>query len=369
MNMRRNTTSPHKRRKIQSKRQSEPQLFLPEDSSSEDGSTIGNEDESNKEKEIDVEEASATEEATEEANSATQEATASTQEVTISTIDTQVESTGISENEEAPVTSETGSFSITNERTQKKVPAKLIDALWDPLETPSLNAVENILYISMNRTLENLENTINSKEVSALTRKSTQKKYQDAKVSLTRNWLDSNDPKSFMSRLRMTKLPSKTVLVGGKRSESELDPMLMYDRLRRQRQVMETYLLAEMNQLHELERTYKKLETLYQLDSKYLNDYKRIVEVDTKRMATEITNNRQQLGVSGMADSSNSRSLSNKKLKGRSKSAFSPETDKDVQDILHLFQSKLVKDKAPHSLSELSQKIDKVFSILFKEGS
>ena len=65
--------------------------------------------------------------------------------------------------------------------------------------------------------------------------------------------------------------------------DNSLD-ILDYDQLTRRTQFLETYLLAELKQLSDLETYYSDLEMIYNLDLNYLNEFKKTTEINKSKM-------------------------------------------------------------------------------------
>ncbi|KAF8005473.1 hypothetical protein HF325_000930 [Metschnikowia pulcherrima] len=149
------------------------------------------------------------------------------------------------------------------EKQKKRVTGRAIEKQWVCLESESFRSFENLCTISMNSVLERYNDS----------------KQRDTKVAetqriFTQHWLSTKLPKSFLARLKITKLPPLRSLVvkmrGG--NEETFDP-LNVDQVNLRKTVSETYLLAELKQLESLEAYKNSLENTYKLDLELQENY------------------------------------------------------------------------------------------------
>lgn len=123
---------------------------------------------------------------------------------------------------------------------------------------------------------------------------------------------------------------------------NEVADVLSYDSLTRKRTVLETYLLAELKQLQELENHYNQSLLAYKLDLEYLKKFKSTVKNNELKYNEELERKREELNLSVQNKNPDDIYLLS------TDNDFDPETDDDTKFILetiqeNLFQSKLKK--------------------------
>ena len=79
---------------------------------------------------------------------------------------------------------------------------------------------------------------------------------------------------------------------------NEVADVLSYDSLTRKRTVLETYLLAELKQLQELENHYNQSLLAYKLDLEYLKKFKSTVKNNELKYNEELERKREELNLS-----------------------------------------------------------------------
>lgn len=223
--------------------------------------------------------------------------------------------------------------SIRSEKQTKRVPGKLIDKFWKELDPQTLTALDKIIGISINKTIERYrtkDSTLNKKMV-------------ETERILYKTWLSLAANKSFRKRLSVTKFPRiNSMHTGMSNKGDENAAILNYDRLVRRKNFLETYILAELKQLNELQNYYNKLKLSYESDHKYLNEFKRTVAINQSKMSNELMNH--ELKYEKSTDDINL-STSSIKMHRNSETSFNPNTDSTVKSLLQ-------------SLSENIDKID-----------
>lgn len=239
---------------------------------------------------------------------------------------------------------------IESETNKKKIPGKVIEKLWEPLNDEGIESVDEILLVALNKTAERYY-TPKSKKFN--------KKVTETQRILVKSWLDETNSRSFKSRLKFTKLPVPgTSLVSSKRGD--IKGSLNFDQMSRRRTQLETYLLAEIKQLNDLKKYYNQVKLAYELDLRYFNDFKKIKTLNSSKMEKELQKRRSDLNfpLTGIeTDRINldtSQGLFTK---------FDPNGDKDVKEILSRLDTKLSsKLERAESLSKLNDKLEVLYN-------
>lgn len=222
---------------------------------------------------------------------------------------------------------------VTRETHKKRVTGRAIEKLWVPLEHNALRSFEKLCTISMTKTLERFEG---ASEQAA--------KVAETQRVLAQLWLSDSMAKSFLARLKVTKLPplkSLQVRMRGAKPE-QFDP-LSIDEVRHRKAVFETYLLAELKQLDGLELYYQSLKTMYDLDLKYLSEFKRTTSSIQAQIAKERSQHVESLHLD-MPDTYTDINLAERAAavsEHHARARFDPNRDPDVKELLHGFQQEL----------------------------
>lgn len=240
---------------------------------------------------------------------------------------------------------------MKTEHSKRRVPGKIIDKLWAPLDPNSLKSLDKIFLISLNKTLEKY-NLSNSNRLS--------KKMTEAQNIITREWLNEDDSSSFKSRLKASKVPLPSSVFNNPKNTPKID-IFSFDQLRRRKISLETYLLAELKQLSSLEKLYCNLEMIFELDSAYLEEFKKTTAINISRMKEEIDNKKKSLGfddTKGEQEDMIPNTLKSFKL-------FIPSKDKDIQTLQNKLNDKLSNINDPTlGPAKLVDRINKLYSIL-----
>lgn len=203
---------------------------------------------------------------------------------------------------------------ITTRSHKKKITGKLIDRFWQPLSHDSFQSMQGIISMCINQSIQRYRLPSKSRKSVELSKKMIQ-----AQDILSESWSTANET-SFGSRLRETLLPP------GSDSDSDIFNL---DKLLRRRKYLETYLLAELKQLNELEKNYKSYEIIYKLDLKYLEELRKSTGKENSLMRKEINEKRENMSIDV---------LNSSKVKihqtTKNKSTFNPNDDLDTIEVL-----------------------------------
>lgn len=212
-------------------------------------------------------------------------------------------------------------------KVQKRIPGKYIDRFWEPLSQASLNSVEHILAISINKTIE--KKRVSGKGTDDI------RKLQEAQLILANGWSSSHNSNSFLSKLRVTGIPPPSTMLDSSRQDTEDFDILNYDRLTRHINFLQTYLLAEYRQLFELEKYHNDLASSYNMDYQYLNDFQKFTEENEQRMM------RQNMKRFDLFKKSSKNSIGKTEVKNTptNNSSFLPDTDGDTKAFLSLLHN------------------------------
>ncbi|ABN64840.2 predicted protein, partial [Scheffersomyces stipitis CBS 6054] len=231
---------------------------------------------------------------------------------------------------------------LTMETSKKRVPGKLIDRLWEPLDPQTLDSIDRLLNIALTMTIERYGNTAETQKVIAKT------------------WLNVSDSKSFRSRLEVTKVPAPSSMATNK--SNEISDILSYDQLSRRKTFLETYLNAELKQLSDLQKHYQGMEVAYQSDLEYLEEFRKTTASHAKDVNKDITNIRESLGLDARNGSSDNIKLTSKT---DTKSSFNPDEDDATKELLQSLHSHLQSISSnTEQLGSLNDKLELVYNIL-----
>lgn len=135
---------------------------------------------------------------------------------------------------------------------------------------------------------------------------------------------------------------------------NEVADVLSYDSLKRKRTVLETYLLAELKQLQELENHYNQSLLAYKLDLEYLKKFKSTVKNNELKYNEELERKREELNLSVQNKNPDDIYLLS------TDNDFDPETDDDTKFILETIQENLFQSK----LKNLNDKLEVLCNVL-----
>ncbi|KAG2736303.1 hypothetical protein G9P44_000393 [Scheffersomyces stipitis] len=241
---------------------------------------------------------------------------------------------------------------LTMETSKKRVPGKLIDRLWEPLDPQTLDSIDRLLNIALTMTIERYGNTAGSGKFN--------KKMIETQKVIAKTWLNVSDSKSFRSRLEVTKVPAPSSMATNK--SNEISDILSYDQLSRRKTFLETYLNAELKQLSDLQKHYQGMEVAYQSDLEYLEEFRKTTASHAKDVNKDITNIRESLGLDARNGSSDNIKLTSKT---DTKSSFNPDEDDATKELLQSLHSHLQSISSnTEQLGSLNDKLELVYNIL-----
>lgn len=251
---------------------------------------------------------------------------------------------------------------IERERYKKRVPAKVIDRLWTKLEPEQFRSLDNLFNVALNKSLERYKGSANEHY-----------KVAEAQRVLSHHWASEKLPKSFLARLKMTKLPPvKSLQVRMRGAKAEEYDLLDIDQAQRKKAMYEAYLLAENQQLQELQAYHKSIKKAFDEDSKYLEEFKKTtasIQAQTTR-ETEEKKKLFHLDVPHAADDINLSNIPTPIPDNLASASFNPNKDSDVKQLLGGIMAK-IDEKAPQQkLSELLGICDELdeFQSKFDDG-
>lgn len=245
---------------------------------------------------------------------------------------------------------------VEREKYKKRVAGKIIDKLWTHLDPEASKSFEKLCNMSMNKVLERYQ------------RGGQQEKVTETQRVLANHWLSDRMPRSFLARLNVTKLPptkSLQVRMKGIRSE-DFDPLNL-DQVLHKKTVCETYLSAETTQLEELEAYFHSAKSTYELDLKYLNEFKKT----TSTLQSQIANERSQmqkllhLNPDSKPDNINVATPI-------ATSVFDPNEDDQTRKLLETIENEITKIAPASVMSQLlglSDKLDIIHSNIYERKS
>lgn len=255
---------------------------------------------------------------------------------------------------ELPEFDPTNPSGLIKEQSSKRVPGKLIEKLWEKLDPTSVKSFERVSSIVLNRVLENLRGE-----------GATERKIADADRVINANYMDLEDPWSFRARLGATNFPppsSMQSLAKMSAAEASQIDILNADQLLRKKQYLETYMLAELKQLNELERHYRTISDGYELDLQYLQQFRRTTAVNKSQMQQEVRAKREALQLDSVSKEDNGIVL----LEDTGDfTKFKPDGDDDVRDVLQELSEHLTRIAGNTAgLTTLNDKLEVLYNIL-----
>mgnify|MGYP001103362214 FL=1 len=219
---------------------------------------------------------------------------------------------------------------------KQKISTAVIEKFWQPLDSVNSQSMDNIMNVALLKTLDELHSKVSR--------------------SITNVWFNSANPESFKSRLSQTKLPPPSSMYSSKLRirANEVADVLSYDSLTRKRTVLETYLLAELKQLQELENHYNQSLLADKLDLEYLKKFKSTVKNNELKYNEELERKREELNLSVQNKNPDDIYLLS------TDNDFDPETDDDTKFILETIQENLFQSK----LKNLNDKLEVLCNVL-----
>ncbi|CCE78463.1 Piso0_001086 [Millerozyma farinosa CBS 7064] len=245
-------------------------------------------------------------------------------------------------------------LSVKRERRKKRVAGKYIENFWKPLNSQNHKTFSRIIDMSINKTLEKY--MVNKERPS--------KRLLEAQACLSKEWPNTEDPKSFISRLKHTNVPpASTMQTSSKFNPRDLD-VLDHDALARRLKYLETYLSAELKQLSDLEKYYSDLEFIYKSDDAYSKDFDKTVSANVSSMHEKLYQKKSELSISDIADPENHNIVLVEKHNSRSET-YDPDNDIETKNALALVNRTLKKSytKLSH-LSKLNDELEELYNII-----
>ncbi|RCK67602.1 hypothetical protein Cantr_03184 [Candida viswanathii] len=233
-------------------------------------------------------------------------------------------------------------LNLQNIINKQKISTTIIDKFWQPLDATNSQSMDTVLNIALLKTLEA------EPEVSKASR------------TLSNVWLNPANPESFKARLDQTKLPPPNSMYSTKVriKANEIKDVLSYDSVSRKRTVLETYLLAELKQLQELEEHYNQSLLAYQLDLEYLQKFKRTVKKHQLKLDADIDDRQNELHLIEY-----DKKPDDIYLQSNSTYQFDPDQDEDTRAILEQL-NELLLNITTSDLHKLNEKLEVLSSML-----
>lgn len=245
---------------------------------------------------------------------------------------------------------------VRKEKVRKRIAGKVIEKLWSVLDRDSFKSFENLCDMSLNKVLERYG-----------TSPAQRPKVMEAQRVLANHWISERNPRSFLARLSVTKLPPlKSLHVRMKGSETVNYDPLSIDSVLHKKAMCEAYLLAELKQLESLESNFRALQSTYELDSKYLHDFKKTTSSLQAQIAAEKLEKMKQLHLDGIPSLTKNVHLETQPLLG-SLSGFLPNKDEEVLLLLQNI-NKIIDDKR-EPMRQMLESCDQLDVILSKLNS
>lgn len=175
--------------------------------------------------------------------------------------------------------------SIQPEIKKTRIAGKIIDKFWEPLDITTMNALDKIIDLSLDKAIERYKTSSNEKRFAA-------------EKLLHQTWALDVDSKSFKSRLKLTKLPKLGTMHSSSSNKTDENKYILnYDVLSRRKLFLETYLLAELKQLKQLQTYYNTCKSNYTSDANYLKEFEKTVAINQQKMAQDIEHKQAELSI------------------------------------------------------------------------
>ncbi|CAI5756397.1 unnamed protein product [Candida verbasci] len=238
---------------------------------------------------------------------------------------------------------------ITQSIIEQEISKSVIDKYWTQLNPDATRTLENIIEMGIITTIKQEHLTKSSNKF------------------LNNLWLNSQNSKSFKSKLSVTKLPhprSQFTKNADNRTNEIKDP-LNYDEIIYKRKILQSYLDAEQKQVVDLEYNLNELDQIYWQDLRYLKNYQDVTGKFEREINTEIRNKLKQLEF----DEEEVEQQKDDKLKlnliKSETTKFDPDKDQDIKEILNQLSYKLSDISSNvESLVELNNKLEILNNLL-----
>lgn len=208
---------------------------------------------------------------------------------------------------------------------KRKVTAKAVEKNWLSLDKETLNSFYELCNNSSNKVKEQLQNSSNR-----------QAKLLETERVLLSHWTSETLPKSFFTRVKVSKLPLiKSLPIKTRESLDFSYRPLDVDQVEKRRAQLEENLQAELKELEKLEAYYTSAKKLLDLDQEYLVEFQKTRSETKSQLEQEIQESRDKHKLHKCKKSSNDVKLYNKqKPSANDVQVFNPEQDSEVRRAL-----------------------------------
>lgn len=218
--------------------------------------------------------------------------------------------------------------SLQPETKRARIPGKFIDRFWEPLDSITMDALDKVLDLSLEKAIERY-------------RTSNDKRFGAEKL-LHKTWVLDIDPNSFKNRLQLTKLPkSATMHTGSGAKTDENRFILNYDILNRRKAFLETYLLAELKQLKQLQSYYNSCKRNYDSDANYLKEFEKTLAVNQSKMTQDLERKQAELSIDFSSKHPDNQNIDLDFNLQKEPQTFTPNPDDDINELLNTLNDNL----------------------------
>lgn len=219
-----------------------------------------------------------------------------------------------------------------SDASKKKVTAKTIEKNWVPLDKECLNSFIELSSSASNKVKDQLQNSSNR-----------QAKILETERLLSSHWTSETLPKSFCTRLKVTKLPSiKSLPIKSRDSLDMPCKPLEVELVEKRRAHLEEHLRTELKELEKLEAYYNSAKKLLDQDQEYFTEFQKTKMEVKLQLKQEIQENRNKYKLHGNKVLSNNLKLYSGPMPGASSPLnFDPKEDQQVSNILKTLDSSI----------------------------
>lgn len=208
---------------------------------------------------------------------------------------------------------------------KRKVTAKAIEKNWVPLDKECLKSFSELSSNALSKVKDQLQNSSNR-----------QAKILEMERIISGHWTSETLPKSFLTRLKITKLPLiKSLPIKTRDSLDVHYKCLEVEQVETRKAQLEESLRTELKELEKLETYFNTARKLLDLDQEYLAEFQKTKSEVKSQLEQEIQENRDKYKLHISKDSTNDVKLYNEpKLDTTGARNFDPEEDPQVSKIL-----------------------------------
>lgn len=219
----------------------------------------------------------------------------------------------------------------TVKRDPKRKLIKGIEKLWVPLDQKTLASISELSKLSAKLVTELLKKSSNREA-----------KTMEAHRILEAHWTSDANPKSFLARLKMTRLPLLKSLHVRARGPQDESPKVFDVKLTKTRlSIVEAQLNEELKELHKLDAYYKSVKALFEKDQKYLADLRASLATQQGQLQEDIKENMKKFGLhKNPLPTEHTKCIENPR-KERIERLFNPNQDPDVCGLLQEVKTSL----------------------------